>query len=56
MFFDTARLEFESKPDKPDRVYARTAGRVIARCLRFRRHYCPILIGLLSSSGLGVTD
>jgi Mn-containing catalase len=27
MFFHTARLQFESKPDKPDPVYARTSCR-----------------------------
>jgi hypothetical protein len=26
MFFRSTRLQFESKPDKPDPVYARAAG------------------------------
>jgi Mn-containing catalase len=40
----------------PATATTKAAGRVIARCLRFRRHCCSILIFLLSSSGLGVTD
>jgi hypothetical protein len=54
MFFHTARLEFESKPDKPDKpdpVYAHSRSSNYALSLRSG----VTTVRFLSSSGLGVT-